>query len=477
MGRLAARVLALFWLGMALAQGAAGKGGTGPEPTGPALPEGVARALKAAGLPESHVGIVVQDLDSDTPALALGEQRALNPASVMKLVTTLAALDSLGPAQVWQTRVWVDGEVRDGVLRGDLILQGGGDPALTRERFGTLLREVRDRGIRAIQGDLILDGELYALDPLDSGSFDAAPLKPYNALPAALLVNHNSLYLRLDGQGGARLEPPALGLDNRLSLDPLAPCDDPDAALELTREDEALRLAGRYPQACGERLIPLNLMCPAATATAWFTALWRELGGTWTGQARVGTPPAAARLWLEFASPPLSGIVRDINKYSNNVMAKMLFLNLGVARYGGRADWAKGERAVRQWLAERGLDIPGLVLDNGSGLSRSERISAVGLVRLLRWAARQPLYYEFAASLPALGLEGTARRRLAGSPQAGRAWLKTGSLNGSRALAGYVLDSGGRRRVLVFMANHPSAGYAVAAQERLLEWAIGPALP
>ena len=209
-----------------------------------------------------------------------------------------------------------------------------------------------------------------------------------------------------------------------------------------------------------------------ATAAVMFRALWGELGGEFEGQVREADAPEDAREWLRYASPPLSEIVRDINKHSNNVMAKMLFLNLGVARFGGVATWEKSERAIRAWLANKDLHIPELVLQNGSGLSRIERISAASMASLLLWAARQPLYYEFAASLPALGLEGTQRRRMNGRPQAGRGWLKTGSLNGSRALAGYVMDERGQRKVLVFFVNHRNASQVSVAQNALLEWAM-----
>ncbi|MEW5788400.1 MAG: D-alanyl-D-alanine carboxypeptidase/D-alanyl-D-alanine-endopeptidase [Pseudomonadota bacterium] len=439
------------------------------------LPPALAQALKQAGIPDSHVGVLVQDLDSPTPRLAHGIERSFNPASVMKLVTTLAALDTLGPAHVFKTRVWVEGEVKDDVLTGNLILQGGGDPGLTRERFWLLLREIRARGIREIRGNVLLDGSLYELEPIDPGAFDQAPLRPYNAPPAALLANFNAMNLRLApvaGQVRASLEPDlALPLDNNLAGgDGL--CGNGRESVGLRLEEGRLILEGSYPLACGEQLHPLNLLAPEASVAAWFRALWLELGGRHSGAILPCIPGPEARLLLEFDSPPLAGLARDVNKFSNNVMAKMLFLNLGAARFGGPATWDKGARAVRAWLTEQGLWSPEIVLENGSGLSRIERISTASLARLLAWAASRPAYYEFAASLPAVGLEGTQKGRLGDSPLAGRAWLKTGSLNGSRNLAGYVLGADGRRRVLVMLVNHNQAAAAGKAQDALLAWAV-----
>jgi len=444
------------------------------------LPESVATALKQAGIPDTHVGVVVQELDG-TPLLRHGEERALNPASVMKLVTTLAALDSLGPAHTFKTLVWVDGELRDGVLSGNLVLQGGGDPGLTQERFWLLLRELRQRGIREIRGDVLLDNGYYAIDARDPGAFDQAPLRPYNAQPAALLVNFNTQSLRLcarEPQVAARLDPGAEGLrlDNRLqSADEV--CANWSDGVATRLEGVTLVLEGRLSAQCGERSLALNLLPPAENAAAWFSALWREIGGLHTGRVREGAPGPGAGLFLAFDSPPLNLLVRDVNKHSNNVMAKMLFLNLGAARYGAPATWEKGERALRAWQAERGLRLPKLVLENGAGLSRIERVSAAALSELLSWAGRQPVYFEFAASMPAVGVEGTQENRfngngLNGTDSSGRAWLKSGTLNNARNLAGYVLGPDGSRRVLIFLINHPNAGRANGAQDALLEWAV-----
>jgi len=447
------------------------------------LPDEIEQARLRADLPDGNIGLVIQDLASNTPELAFGEQRSFNPASVMKLLTTLAALDRLGPAHTFKTRVSITGSLADGVLQGDLILRGGGDPSLTRERFGLLLREVRARGIREIRGDVVIDNDFYAIEPADPAAFDAAPLKPYNAVPAALLVNFNALPLRLkplpDGVE-PHLEPANLAIDNQLVLDRDATeCNDWQERIEMARDGDLLRLTGAYPLACGERAVWLNLMCPAATAATYFDTIWRELGGRHDGQARVGGTPDLVQPLFEFDSLPLAAIVRDINKHSNNVMAKMLFLNLGAARYGGAANWYKSDLAVREWLREKGLELPELVLDNGSGLSRIERISAGSMAKLLLWAARQPLYYEFAASLPALGLEGTQKKRLTGAPEAGRAWLKSGSLNGARNLAGYVLDAAGRRKLVVLFINHAGAANSDGFQTEVVRRALSaePVMP
>lgn len=436
------------------------------------LPEAVARALAAAGIPDEHVALVIQPLDSPTPLVSHGAERPFNPASVMKLLTTLAALDTLGPAHTFKTRVLYTGVVKGDTLQGELILKGGGDPSLTLERFWRLLREVRARGIRHIAGDVLIDQSCYDLAPEDPGAFDQAPLRPYNALPAALLVDFNTLSLRLAPENGAlrlTLDPPGLPVRGQVRLTEQA-CNGWQAGLDYRLADGALVVGGNYPAACGVRSLRLSLLPPDLAVAAAFRTLWSELGGSLAGEIIAAHTPPEARVLLEFESLPLARIVADINEYSNNVMTRMLFLDLGALREGPPATLAKGEAALRAWLDAVGLSMPELVIENGAGLSRIERISAASLARLLRYAASRPIFHDFVASLPTLGQEGTLRQRSASSPMAGRAWLKTGTLNGVRNLAGYVMDAQGRLYLFVFLINHPRAAAATAAQDAALAW-------
>ncbi len=436
------------------------------------LPEPIERALAAAGIHEANVALVIQPLDSPTPLVSHGADRPLNPASVMKLLTTLAALETLGPAHTFKTRVLLTGEIKGDTLQGDLVLKGGGDPSLTLERFWLLLREVRAQGIRHIAGDVLIDQSCYDLAPEDPGAFDQAPLRPYNAPPAALLVDFNTLSLRLAPENGAlrlTLDPPGLPVRGQVRLTDQA-CNGWQAGLAYRLAEGALWVSGSYPAACGAGSLRLSLLPPDQAVAAAFRALWAELGGSLSGEVLAAHTPPEARVLLEFESLPLARIVTDINEYSNNVMTRMLFLNLGALREGPPATLAKGEAALRDWLTARGLTMPELVIENGSGLSRIERISAASLARLLRYAASRPVFHDFIASLPTLGLEGTLRQRLAASPLSGRAWLKTGTLNGARNLAGYVMDAQGRLHLFVFLVNHPRAAAAAAAQDAALTW-------
>jgi D-alanyl-D-alanine carboxypeptidase/D-alanyl-D-alanine-endopeptidase (penicillin-binding protein 4) len=440
------------------------------------LPPRIKLALKQAQITVDHIGFSVQLLDRNNTVTSVNATAPFNPASVMKVVTTLAALDTLGPAYHFTTHVLVDGPVTDGVLTGNLIIQGSGDPALNLEHFHTLLHDIREKGVRTINGDVIIDNGFFAIEPVDPGAFDDRPLKPYNAVPSALMVNYNVLPLRLAPENeriAARLDPPGLSIENDLKPgNQVTLCKDWDDDLTVSRNSDQMTLSGRYPVACGDRTLWLSLLPATETAATLFKANWQDMGGVLKGRVRTGETPVNSTRLLDFDSPPLSDIVRGTNKFSNNVMAKMLFLDLGAARFGAPATWEKGRSAIQDWLKEKNLNMPELVLENGSGLSRSERISAASMARLLVWAAKQPLYYEFAASLPALGLEGTQRNRLKDTPLAGRAWLKSGSLDGIHNLAGYVLDAHGRRKAVVLFIRDATAQDAEKVQSAVLHWAM-----
>lgn len=443
------------------------------------LPEPVARALAQAGIPESAIGVYVHEIGAAEPVLAIGAERTLNPASSMKIVTTYAGLEMLGPAYVWNTDALTDGNIAQDVLAGNLYLKGSGDPKMTLENFWLLLRNLRARGVREIRGDLVLDRRLFAEELQDPGAFDDQPTRPYNTGPSALLVNFKAVTLTFIPDAAARTvriaaEPPLpqVQIINNLKLAD-GPCGDWVGRLRLDSQGNAdsarLSFNGTYALDCGEGMRSFSVLGHRQYIGALFTQLWKDLGGTFSGQVRDGATPDQARRLATARSLSLSEIVRDVNKYSNNVMARQLFLSLAMNN-GAPATTAAAANSVKQWLALKGLAVPELVLENGSGLSRIERISArnLGAVLLNAWAS--PVMPELMASLPVAAVDGTLRRRLKSAEVAGQAHVKTGSLSGVRSIAGYVLDAQGNRVVVVFMVNHANAFNAQAAQDAMLGW-------
>ncbi|HMM46861.1 MAG TPA: D-alanyl-D-alanine carboxypeptidase/D-alanyl-D-alanine-endopeptidase [Thiobacillaceae bacterium] len=442
-----------------------------------ALPPAFTGALKYAGIPLDHVAVVVQPLGAAQPTLAHNADAALNPASVMKLVTSFAALDRLGPNYTWTTDVWADGTIADGVLDGNLVIKGHGDPGMTLERIWLLQRELRARGIRHVRGNLVLDLSHFDLPPYDPAAFDGDPLALYNAGPGPLVANFNATTLWLRPEGGAvRIEPdvalPGVGLRSQVVLEERSTCGAWKDALVPAQPDPTraeLVVYGRYARGCGEQSWSLNLFEPATNFALTFRGLWAETGGSIDGATVPGMAPYTEPL-LRFRSEPLAATLVRLNKHSNNLMTRNLFLTLGAETYGAPATLEKGARAVREALERHGVPTLKLVLENGSGLSRIERVSAATLARLLSAAWQSPLFAEFESALPIVAVDGTLKRRFNGSPLGGRAHLKTGTLRDASALAGYVMTARGERVSFVMLVNHASAGRSEAAQRVLLEW-------
>jgi serine-type D-Ala-D-Ala carboxypeptidase/endopeptidase (penicillin-binding protein 4) len=443
------------------------------------LPSAVQRLLQQAQLPAEALGVWVQDVGGGPVWLAHQAQRPLNPASVAKLTTTYAALSTLGPAWSWTTRLRTDGTLGpDGTLSGSLYVQGSGDPKLVVERLWLGLRALRASGVQRIQGDLVLDRSAFVELPTEPGAFDGDPRRPYNVLPDAGLLNFHAHSLTLEPDVTSRrvqVSGEPFGRVDAVELTAVdGPCKDWRSGLDLAWRNGSLSVRGRYPLACGRQVWSVADPEPGVYGPRLLAHLWRDVGGQLGGQARSGVTPAQAMDLSPWTSPPLAEVIRDINKFSNNVMAQQLFLSLPLAVSDNGIPGPSTPARARQWLqswvqGQLGPDLSrGWIVDNGSGLSRESRMTARGLGTLLQQAWSSPVMPELLSSLPIQGQDGTLRR-LAGS--SGRAHLKTGSLRDVVALAGYVLADNGQRRVFVAIVNHEQASAARPALEALVQWA------
>jgi D-alanyl-D-alanine carboxypeptidase/D-alanyl-D-alanine-endopeptidase (penicillin-binding protein 4) len=438
------------------------------------LPAGVVAALRSAGIPAGASAIVVRPLAGAGVSISANAETPMNPASTMKLVTTYVALNALGPGYAWRTEAWTAAPLRAGALEGDLVVKGSGDPKLVIEDLWLFANRLRAVGLREIRGDLVLDKSAFAPLTVDPAKFDGEATRPYNAAPDALLLNFKAQSLRFlpdsDGKIVHLMVLPALaGQKMPATVKALdGPCGDWKGRLQADFSDPmAPTFRGGYPLSCGEKVSNISLLTHTRYFGAAFRAIWESVGGTWAGTVRDGAVPTDARLLATHESAPLPEVVRNINKFSNNVMARQLFLTLGKEATGEPANPERATRAVHEWLASHDLAMPELVLENGSGLSRIERISAGSMARLLVHAWASPLMPEFIASLPLVGVDGTMRKR---NGAAGDAHIKSGSLSDVRAIAGYVLAASGRRYAVVAIINHANAGAAQSVHDSLLQW-------
>lgn len=441
----------------------------------------IQRVLDGLDVPTAAVSVWAQPLDADAPAIAVNVDVPRNPASAMKLVTSYAALEILNPAYRWKTEVYALGELERGVLDGDLLVKGYGDPFLVIEEYWKLWRELRRRGLTRIRGDLLFDVSHYALEPEDPGAFDGRPDRVYNQRPHPLLVNFNAVRFGFEPGAGGRVhvtqdpQLPNLELDNRLRLGgPRCGGYQRGVALAVLGDGQRdrVQLDGEFPNGCSYHEMTRTVLQPETYAFGLFQQHWASLGGRHDGGWRHAELPDDALLVMTHYSRPLGELVRLVNKYSNNVMTRHLKLELGAKVFGTPATTANGNEAIRMLLEDQGVTTDGLVLDNAAGLSRDVRISARTMAEMLLAARRSPFLPEFQSSMSLAGLDGTMRRRFANSSQAGRMHLKTGRLNDVAAVAGYVKAASGRDWLVVAFINAPDAhrGPGEEIQDAVLEW-------
>ncbi len=441
------------------------------------LPAPVALALARAHVPPSAISVVVERAGSKQPVLEWNANQPMAPASTMKLVTTYSGLSLLGPDYRWKTAAYALGPVNNGVLHGNLYIVGTGDPKLVPEELIDLVQKIHAAGITGIDGQLVLDKHNFDPSTLEAGPFDDDVLAPYNVGPDPLLYAFKSLLFTVSARGNAvdiDVTPPLYKLrivnDLRLTR---GRCVGEAVTPVVTEQPgggaEAV-FSGRFPVTCGAQETNLSVLDHSAFFADGFLALWQQTGGTFQGSVSEGTTPADAHEVAVHESPVLADIVRDINKFSNNVMARNLFLTIGEVKGHVPATLAESAQQVEQFLHSDGLTMPDLILQNGSGLSRDERISASSLAALLQAANASPVAQPYIASLPIVGVDGTMRNRLVNTGIEGNAHIKTGTLSNVRAIAGYVGSKNGDGYIVVSIINDPHAEAARAAHDALLEW-------
>jgi D-alanyl-D-alanine carboxypeptidase/D-alanyl-D-alanine-endopeptidase (penicillin-binding protein 4) len=439
------------------------------------IPAPVREVMKVQQLSDEAMAFVAFALDAPGERLAWQAERAMPPASTMKSLTGIVALDRLGANWRGRTELLAEGPVQNGVLEGALVLRGGADATLDWNALHGLLRQAREAGVRELRAGVRIDRSRFnpAREDIGAAPFDEAPEFPYNTRPDALNLNGNELTLHLDGAADGAADGGAGGVQARwapawpgLSVDASAlrpverPCADWDAGWQppSVKADAAgvrVRLAGEFPRGC-KVAQNLNLIDRQQLAAQAIRQQWQELGGQLAGEIVEGRAAAEARVIAVHQAPPLAEWLRGAMKRSDNPLTRLLYLELGAAhpQAGGFASTrAAADAALRAWLREHGIDDRALVTDNGSGLSRSERLSPALLAGALQVAAGKPWAPELQSALPLAGRDGTLARRLKNTPAEARARLKTGTLRDAVGLAGYLLDGRNRRWVVVALVH------------------------
>ncbi len=454
------------------------------------MPPELLALIRASGLDAASFGVQVQAVDERAkPWASFNAETDFALASTAKLVTTLCALDLLGPHYRWATRAYAQGPLRQGRLLGDLHVVGGGDVRLSSDDLLRWFARLREQGVADVWGDIVLDGRAFALHEADHVHTPSpAPERLHHQRPHALMLNEGLLRLELQSGKGQTPEvswtPPLAGLRvvGQFGSKTL-PGPDCTASVEpdLLSLAPTLKVKAQWGPACGLREWTLAPMAHDDYAELAVADLWRLAGGRLRGRVRThraitAGPGSEARAddadrkaLSEHFSPPLSALVHDIHKHSDNLAARHLMLSLAPGFPQRSATLAQARLRVQAWLVRQGLSNGDIEVESGSGLSRQERGKPRALVHLLRQAARAPGGEAFIQSLPQAGVDGTLAQRFTQGPATGRAWLKTGSLNDVRALAGYVRSGSDKWLAVALLVNHGNTGDATQTLDALVQ--------
>ena len=445
------------------------------------LPWGIRKVLQDSKVNPGGMGVFVLRIGDRQPMLVFNENRPHVPASVMKLVTTYASLGILGPNYRWPTEVYMAGNLRGGTLNGNLIIKGYGAPDFKTEDLRQILRQLRRKGIRNINGNVVFDTSYFRPPDINPGAFDGKRYETYNAQPDALLFNEKtSEFIVQNVAGRATVYTPTPAQNVRIVNQIRSVrgrcrgrARSPRISVSPKAAGYVVTFSGRFSTRCGKRSYKKAITDSSSMIFASMQRYWKQdVGGNMQARFVRGTTPGNARLLYRHHSAPLAQIIKEINKESNNLMARQLMLTIGARKFGAPSTPQKGEAAVKQWLNSQGLKFAELRIENGSGLSRWSMISARHVGELLLHAYRSPYRQYLMNSLAIAGKDGTIKKRFRGTPIAGRGRFKTGSLRDARALAGYVQGVDGKEYIVVILHNGMDARRrGKKAHDALVEWA------
>ena len=499
----------------------------GPAAT-PALPAELIALLRSSGVPLKNFGISVRPVDASAPTMGLNAEEQFALASTTKIVTSLAALKLLGAAYQWRAEAYTTAPVQQGRTAGDLVIVGGSG-GLTPAELGRWFGRMHDEGLRQVGGRIVLD-RVSLLHDGQSGqaATTVAEAAPGGSPPDPRTYNLGASVVVVQPSKGelasVSLQPPMAGVaivnemlmggnstavcGARVRWEPLTEASPgtlkllvsgrwindcgrqevafvkPPTAGATALAVNAPRSSTDAPSAAADSAAPPGSKAPLARAVSPSTmvaSLWAESGGQLRGgvvettrsrQSSVGgraddAVPRDDRAWSSRTATSMPGVMREMNKTSNNVAARDLLLSMGPpGPMGQRA----AQRRVATWLLGQGLADDDIRIDDGSGRSRLARGRPRALVQLLvnQWHAKDARV--FVDSLPIAGVDGTLSRRMRGGAAAGRAFLKTGSLSDTRALAGYVAARSGKVYAVALLVSHAHAARATPVLDALVEW-------
>lgn len=429
-------------------------------------------ALDMGRIKPSEIGYFVADLDSGEVLASHQADISLAPASTMKLLTSYAALRELGEDYRWTTEFKTDGKIEKGILHGNLYWVGSGDPMLDQKDLFSLIGQMKAKGINGIEGNLVLDKSVWTHIG-SAEDFDADEGEAFTTPPDPQMLAFKVVWLNVveeNKQITIKLDPPMPNviLNKNITMRTKGKCGDIRNYLAIKPVGKTIDIQGSLPPSCIGKKAFINILEANEFASESFLAHWAmSENNPLPAKVLLGVTPKNAKLLATHTSPDLTEVLKSVNKYSNNTIARTVFLTMGQKEKGFGNTVANGERAMRRSFAQVKLfDDENIVIENGSGLSRKERVTPRFMSDLLRNVYHSKYRNPFVDSLPIAGVDGTLRSRFKNfSPNLK---LKTGTLKNVRALAGYWLPENGRRLTVVMMVNSSNSGHYLIDMDKVV---------
>jgi len=443
------------------------------------VPGEIMQMISANKLDPSRISILIKKVKNGQTVASLNEERVRIPASVMKILTTYSALFELGTDFRWPTKFYYTGRFGKGIIHGDIAVEAFGDPTLSTADLHRIAKRLRRLGVRKITGDMVLDRSFFAGSDKVSSGFDRNRYSEYNAMPDALMLNDHLSKIIVGPRNGRITVSKAIPGDAYNLINQMqptsAPCRGknswPYVTVKSSGDKPAVIFSGTISTHCPRRAVYKLLTHSYESFYHAFASALKHAGISFDGKMILSRVPRSAKALLIHRSRPLLQIVAKTNKKSNNLYARHIFLLLGAQREGAPATEAKGARAVKEILSERGIWDEHIRINNGCGLSRSSKITANALVTVLEDAYKK-YGKRWLNALSVAGKDGTIKRRFRHSIAKGRAWMKTGTLNNAKNIAGYVRGRSGTMYVMAVLYNGRERWKGSSLQNQIIEWIV-----
>ena len=426
---------------------------------------------------ESEFSFGIVNLADDQVIGLHNEKKLFNSASLVKIITTYISLKELGPNFSWRSDFYYTGDIVGETLKGDIVFKGTGDASFSVEDLEGMIREIQEKGIKRIEGNLLFDTSYFGLIPSEV-TFDNNPMRAYNVFPSAISLQSNTINFIFKSQKNK------VKIKSKPNIKTLKIINNIKSTREkclnwreklryetkITEQQTLLYFSGKFSRKCKVKEIDLAMLDWQTYFYHTFKQKWIDNGG-WFNGSFIQTSEALDdnRLLASHYSDSLVNLIRDTNKYSLNLMSRNLMLTIIANENYVQPTEAMVNSYIKNWLVEHQIDSEGLFIDNGAGLSRNIKISINQFLMILQNIYYDPMMPEMISSFPIAGIDGTLKRRMRNSPIKMNGHFKTGSMNEVSAMAGFFLNNEKQMNIFVFMMNGKKAKMSQNFQEALIE--------